>query len=212
MNPISVYDVTGATWKPNTSASVNPVPADQYLSSSAPDGSLVALSVNTKEMAGGLISTDCPFIAGPYFGLDVEWIETIEDLVHKPRNEMDLKITFGGGKQANGSCEWHATKKAWQLDPTGSSWVDTTFTAAPVIGFNRFSSRFWSDGTKWSCTKLSLNGVSFTPGSQFQNVPMISTNWSSGLHPQLQMECSGVPWFLRTIYQRVWVMASTTSF
>lgn len=215
MNPIFVYDVTSAQWTANTSASVNPVPSDQYLWQHASDGSLVALSVNTKEMAGGLISTDVsPIPAGAQnFGLDVDWLETAEDFPHKSRNEMDLKVTLVSGSakplpnQANGSLQWNATKGMWQLDPSGSTWADTGFTEAPVLGKNRMQSRFWSDGTKWSCTSLRVNGVAFVPGAQFQNQPMITTNWGAGLHPQLQTECQNVPWFLRTQYTRVLVSA-----
>lgn len=208
---IALNDALKAQWASHIAPDINPVPSDQYLFALTSAG-LQVVNVASKENAGGLVSCNCTADPGPHFGLDVDWIQSAEDLPHESRNEMDLKITFSGGKQADGSCQWNADRKQWQLDPTGKGWVDTGFTSAPVVGLNRFSSRFWSDGVHWSCLRLSLNGVSFTPVSMFQNLNMIPTNWQEGLHPQLQMECSNVPWFLRTTYQRVWVMASTTSF
>jgi len=206
---ITVYDATSDPWRANTGSTINPVAPTSYKSYTVKGGVVVLNDSGPgAEMGGGLISADYPNPGPGYFGLDVDWWETNEDLPHVGRRENDLKVTFSGGKQANGSCQWNATKKLWQLDPTGTAWVDTSFTNAPSVGSNTFQLRLQSDGSKWSVLGLSLNNQTFTPPTQFQNLPMISTNWSAGLHPQLQTECQNAPWFLRSIYTRVWVMAS----
>ena len=209
----TVFDQTKAIWTSHIAPDINPVPSDAYPCFNTSSG-LVTLNQASKEMAGGLVSCgDCPIIVGSqYFGLDVDWIETAEDMPHKSRNEMDLKITLAGGRQANGSLQWNATKKMWQLDPTGSAWVDSGYTSSPVIGLNTMRSRFWTDGSKWSVLSLQLNGdAPFVPGLQFKGIPMINTTWGQGLHPQLQTEAQNVPWFLRTTYTRVWVLSSASA-
>ena len=217
MAPITVYDATADTWQPKIAPDINPVPSDSYECYNTPSG-LVAVNAASKENAGGLVSISYPLPSGAqFFGLDVDWNETAEDLPRKARNEMDLKVTLFSGasaaipNQANGSLQWNATRKTWQLDPNGTGWVDSGYTEPPVVGKNSMALRLWSDGKHWSVTGLQLNGgPAFVPGAAFQNLPMITTNWSAGLHPQLQTEAQGTPWFLRSIYTCVLVMASAT--
>jgi hypothetical protein len=216
--PITLYDATGYQWTPRIAEDVNPVLAKQYLVYNIASGLLV-LNDADQENAGGLVSADCPLPPSTiYFGLDVAWTATADDLPHTARNEMDLKITTADGSakalpnQANGSCQWNATTKTWELDPTGTGWVDSGFAQAPVVGANLFQSRFWTDGEKWTVTGLRLNGGEvFVAGEEFQDVGMVTSNWTVGLHPQLQLEAQDVPFFLRCLYSRVWVMAGSAA-
>lgn len=206
----TLYNAIPSTWKANTSSSVNPVPADAYVSFVDSSGRLNVINQASKELAGGLVSTDIALPAGAtYFGLDVVFDLSADDLAHYARGENDLKVTYAGGAQANGSCEWNASTGQWQLDPTGAGWVNTGFTQAPIAGRNELQLRITYSGT-WSVTGIRFNGTTFTPGPQFQNLAPIKTNWAAGLHPQLQMEAQQVPWYLRETYERVRVLSSSS--
>lgn len=221
MNKSTVYDdCQKDIWTPKIAPDINPTAADDYKVYNTSTG-LVVLNSSQKEMGGGLVSNNYPVPPGTqFFGMDVSYIISSADLPHLGRNEMDLKITLASGSatpipnQANGSAQQNASKNwMWQLDPTGKTWVDSGYTPGPpkpdVVNLMQF--RFWSDGTKWSVTGLCANGgTPFVPGAQFQNLPMITTNWMTGLHPQLQMEVLNAPWFLRQTYTRVKIMSSDT--
>lgn len=206
----ALYNAIPSTWKANTSSSVNPVPADAFVSLVDSSGRLNVINQASKELAGGLVSTDIALPAGAtYFGLDVVFDLSADDLAHYARGENDLKVTYAGGAQANGSCEWNASTGQWQLDPTGAGWVNTGFTQAPIAGRNELQLRIAYVAGKWSVTGIRVNGTAFTPGAQFQNLAPIATNWAAGLHPQLQTEVQQVPWYLREIYERVRVLSSS---
>jgi len=209
MSTLTIYDVTANQWQSNTGPDVNPIPADQYLPLTTASG-LQVLCAASKEMAGGLVSTTAPIPPGDqFFGLDVAWIETSDSLAHTARTELDLKITFPGGAQANGSLQYNYTKGEWQLDPDGKGWQGTGYTDAPGLGYNLMQSRWKFDGKIWSCLALCLNGKNvFTPPAQFQNLPLIMTKWAAGLHAQLQKEAQNTPWFLLTLYVAVKISAS----
>lgn len=208
---LTVYEAINSTWKSNTSASVNSVPSDAYVSFLDSSHRLNVVNQASKEMSGGLVSTDLAVPVGArYFELDVVFDLAVDDLAHYARGENDLKVTFAGGAQANGSCQWNASTGQWQLDPTGKGWVNTGYTRAPVAGRNELQVQLTFDGSRWTMTGLRMNQDPnpFVPGIAFQNLPAITTNWSAGLHPQLQTEVTGVPWYLREIYERVRVLAS----
>src|SRR5215831_8332888 len=144
--------------------------------------------------------------------MDITYQVESLDLPHLGRNEMDLKITVIDGSggalpnQANGSAQQNASENwMWQLDPTGTAWVDTGFNPGPPRTdiLNQMGFRYFTDGTKWSVTGMNFNGTTFTPGNQFQNLTMITTNWATGLHPQLQMEVMSAPWHLRQTYTKI---------
>lgn len=208
---ITVNEVIGAAWKVNTGASINSIASDAYVSFVDTQGRLNVINQASKEMAGGLISTDLTLPPGTrYFALDVVFDLSGDDLAHYARGENDLKVTFPGGAQANGSCQWNASTGQWQLDPTGTAWVNSGYSQPPVVGRNELQLRLFFDGLHWTVTGLRVNQDPnpFTPGVTFQNLPSIATNWTTGLHPQLQTEVTGVPWYLREIYERVRVMSS----
>lgn len=219
MSTITIYDNCQAgAWTSRIAPDVNPVPADQYLSYVTASG-LVVLNASSQENGGGLVSSNFTVPANTkYFGMDITYLISSADFPHLSRNEMDLKITVVSGSttplpnQANGSAQQNASRNwMWQLDPTGTGWVDSGYDPGPpkIDVQNLMQFRFWTDGTHWSVTGLSANGdTPFVPGSQFQNIGMIITNWGTGLHPQLQMECQATPWFLRQTYTRVRIMAS----
>jgi hypothetical protein len=218
MAVINLYDATQAVWNSHIAPDINKVPSVQFKALNTADGLLV-LNEADQELAGGLVSADFALPPGcQYFGMDTEWIESADDHPHIGRHEMDLKVTLVSGSakalpnQANLSLEWNDDTKQWQLDPTGKVWANTGYANAPVIGRNVMKLRGWSDGVHWSCTGLQLNGgTPFVPGAAFQNLPLITTNWQTGLHPQLQSECIGAPYFLRILYPRVLVMASASA-
>jgi len=218
----TVYEfVKSSSWKSNTSASVNSVASDAFLSFTDPStGNLVVINQGSKEMAGGLVSDQAPLPAdytAKYFEAVFTFQISADDMPHLARHETDLKITLKSApsgttlaNQANGSCQWNADKRLWQLDPTGKVWVDTGYTTPPIVGTNTLRIQFWTDGLKWSVTGISLNGERpFVPDpAVFANVPMITTNWGAGLHPQLQTELKGAPWYLREQYTHVIVITS----
>jgi hypothetical protein len=213
MGMLVQWDVTRNSWASRTDTSVNPLASDEYKYCISPKGELVVLNGVSKNMQGGLISCNVPFptfFKPTFFGFDVFWNETAEDLPYKPRNEMDLKITTpdAGGPQANGSCQWNKDAKCWDLDPTGKTWVHTSFNKEPVVGPNHFGIRVAFDGKVWSVTAINLNGIIHNPDpSKFANLPALQSGWGNGLHPQLQTEALA-PFFLRTIYTEVLVSAS----
>jgi hypothetical protein len=214
MNRLFVYDHCEQDhWAVRIAPDINPVPADAYKPYVTPAG-LVVLNDSSREMGGGLVAVDYSLVPGRYFGMDVEYCVSAADLPHLGRNEMDLKFTLASANgtpipnQGNGSAQHNASRNwVWQLDPTGAGpWVDSGYAPGPPKPdtINAMQFRYWSDGKRWSVTGLRQNwGDPFTPGAQFQNLPMVSTTWGAGLHPQLQMEVLNAPWFLRQTYSRL---------
>ena len=197
------------TWISNAGPSINPVDSDSYKPYNTPGGLWVVNTAN-KEMGGALVSRSYAYVPGmTHFGMDITYFVSSLDMPHLARNEMDLKITVKPGtsaNQANGSVQQNASRNwMWQLDPTGQTWVDSGFEAGPPIPdqLNTVKFRFWSDGTRWSVLGINFNGREFIPGSKFQYLPMITTNWSPGLHPQLQTEVQNAPWSLRQRYSKI---------
>jgi hypothetical protein len=219
---LAVYEFAqDAGWKSNTSSSVNPIPSDAFVSfADKVTGNLTVVNQYSKEMAGGLVSTNAAMpssFTAKYFEAIYQFTISADDLGHLARHETDLKITLRSApsgatlaNQANGSLQWNDDKKLWQLDPTGKTWVDTGYKTPPIAGTNTLKVQFWTDGSKWSVTGLSLNGEkAFVPDpAVFANLPLIVTNWGAGLHPQLQTEGKGAPWYLREQYTHVIVIAS----
>ena len=221
MNSVILYDdCQRDVWHTRIAQDINPVPADQYLPYVCSDG-LWVLNASGIEWGGGLVSNDYPLPPSTqFFGMNVQFLISSYDLPHLGRNEMDLKITLKSGSakpipnQANGSTQQNASKDwMWQLDPDGKGWVDSGYAPGPPKPdvLNSMQFRFWSDGNKWSVTGLKMNDdTPFIPGSKFQNLPMITTNWTAGLHPQLQMEVMNAPWFLRQQYKKIQILSSQT--
>jgi len=217
VNLILYDDCQKDQWHSNYGPSINSVEPDNYLSYNTAEG-LYIINAASKEMAGGLISNDYPFPQNcTYFGMDIMYKISEYDFPHLARNEMDLKITVKSGasgaikNQANGSAQQNFSKNGmWQFDPTGTGWVDTGFDPGlpSMYSENIMQFRYFTDGETWSVTGLNFNGETFTPGKTFQNLPMISTNWGAGLHPQLQTEVQGAPWFLRQNYTKIRILAS----
>ena len=207
---LTIFDTLGDPWKSNVGPTINPVPSDAFTATQDPvTGNLVVINQASKEMAGGLVSANYSVPVGArHFGLDTVFNVSQDDRPHLARHENDLKVTFQGGAQANGSCQWNDDKQIWQLDPSGSTWVDSGCKTPLVTGRNKMQLRLWFDGAHWSVTGLSINDTPFTPGASFQNLPAISSGWGAGLHPQLQTECRKTPWFLRESFERVRVIAS----
>jgi hypothetical protein len=216
MSTTVIYDLAAAQWKSNIGPSINAVESDAFFAQQdSATGNLVVINEASKELAGGLVSDDLALPpATTFFGLDVIAEISADDLPHLARWENDLKVTFPGGLQANGSLEWNSSKGQWQLDPTGSAWVSTGYANAPVVGLNALQMRSEFTGSLWSVTGLRFNGDVFTPGAAFQNLPPIDTAktnpqpWGAGLLAQLQSEAEKVPWILRPEYSRVRVIAS----
>jgi hypothetical protein len=218
MGFLTIYRAELDTFSSKISSDVNASFSDSYKSYTTPQG-IVVLNDASKEFGGGLVSNNYAVPAGAkFFGMDITYNISADDLVHLARNEMDLKITLTSGSatpipnQANGSAQQNFSEGGmWQLDPTGKTWVDSGYNPGlPTPGVNRMQFRFWTDGTKWSVTGLRANGgTPFTPDpAKFANIPMITTNWGPGLHPQLQTEVFKAPWFLRQMYSQVWILAS----
>lgn len=216
--PLIMWETIGDNWKSNIGPSINPIPSTAFTAGIDPATDMLLVTNQAdKDMAGGLVSEQIPLPQGyslKYFGLDVIFWLTAENLAQFARGENDLKITFPGGAQANVSTEWNDDTKSWQLDPTGKKWVNANYPVPPRVGRNKWQVRAYFTGTVWGVTGLWFNqsGDSpFTPDPNvFTNLPAISTNWAAGLHPQLQTECRKAPFFLREEYERVRVLASDT--
>lgn len=220
MATYSIYDRTRDAWGGHVEKDINSVESANYLALVDDAGELVAVNEALEKFAGGLISpaVDTEILpAHRYFGLDVRFEMSAEDLADMARGEFDEKITWTSGSstplpnQANISTQINASEGYMvQLDPTGSAWVDSGFTAKPLADApNLYQVRSWTDGTKWSVTGLRFNGgTPFTPGAQFQGLPMITTNWGKGRHPQLQTEAFSAPSFLRVKYLSVRLLAA----
>jgi len=206
-----VFEAAGDAWKSNIGPTINSIPSDAFLAQLDSDGKLEVINQASKEMAGGLVSENLAVPAGAkFFGLDVVFDVSDEDRPHLARCENDLKVTFAGGAQANFSTQWNDDKQMWQLDPTGTSWVDSGYTKPVIAGRNKWQVRGSFDGVKWSVTGIAFNNdTPFTPDPlKFANIPAIASSWGSGLHPQLQTEARKAPWFLREAYLSVRVIAS----
>ena len=213
MSILTVYDTVGDAWKSNIGPSINSVPSDAFFAQQdAITGNLVVINQASKEMAGGLISANYPVPVGTkFFGLDTFFSISAEDRPHMARHENDLKVTFQGGAQANGSCQWNDDRKIWQLGANdGSGWVDTGYSQPLVAGRNKMQLRMAFDGAHWSFTGLRVNDdpSPFVPGASFQNLSANASGWGAGLHPQLQTEVRKAPWYLRESFERVRVLAS----
>lgn len=222
-----IYDHLEADpWLGNNSSQVNPVPFD-YMSggmvTTGPmKGALIFTGSYSKNLAGGLLSQDIPLpvIAGKklqYIGLNVKQYVPIYPNPVMGRNEMDLKWTLVSGaagaiqNQANPSSQINADTNDWNLDPTGKVWVPTGYIVKnnPPGQSNVYQLRASSNGTTWGVDGLqSNNDPTFIPGAAFKGLPLISTTWTAGLHPQLQWEGLNPPFSATMYYQRVMVMIS----
>lgn len=214
-------------WKTNNTTAVNPIPFD-YLpqptlvgpSGNMP-GSMLFMASYSQNLAGGLISYDISFPPKGctrnfwYAAFNVkQWIPPYPSGTFR-RNELDLKWTIGAANtpnQANGSTEINLDTGEWRGDPTGNAWLGTGyFPKTFVLGQNNvFQIRLSTDGaTIWSLTGLQCNDEApYTPGAAFQNIPLITTNWTKGLHPQLQWEGGNAPFAATVYYPRVQVITS----
>lgn len=215
MSVIVLYETAGDAWKTNIGPSINSIPSDAFVAFQDAAGNLNVINQASKEMAGGLVSDNVDVPAGTkYFGLDVVIGISAEDLPHLARCENDLKVTFPGGAQANGSCQWNADRQIWQLGANdGSGWVDTSYAKPLQVGRNKLQLRLAFDGKVWSFTGIRVNDDAngFVPDpAKFANLPANATNWGPGLHPQLQTEVKKAPWFLREQYEKVRVLASSS--
>jgi hypothetical protein len=213
MSVTTIYDTTGDVWKSNIGPTINSIPSDAFSAQQDASGNLAVINQASKEMAGGVVSENLPVPAGTkYFGLDVVIDLSADDFPHLARCENDLKVTFPGGAQANGSCQWNADRKIWQLGANdGSGWVDTGYAKPLIVGRNELQLRLAFDGKVWSFTGIRVNddASGFVPDpAKFANQAANASGWGAGLHPQLQSEARKAPWFLREIYERVRVIAS----
>lgn len=213
MPVLTIYETTGDTWRSNIGPSINSVPSDAFFAQQdAVTGNLEVINQASKEMAGGVVSENLPVPVGArYFGMDILLDLSVEDRPHLARCENDLKVTFTGGAQANGSCQWNDDRKIWQLGANdGSGWVDTAYAQPLIVGRNKVQLRLQFDGAKWGFTGLRVNDdpTPFIPGASFQNLTANASGWSSGLHPQLQTEVRKAPWYLRESFERIRVLAS----
>jgi len=210
-------------WKPNNTTQVNPVPLDQnpipqYITSGAMAGSLAFTSVYSKEMAGGLLSTDYPLEVPStrkitHFGLNFRQFIPGVCFAKVARNELDGKFTLTSGanmtqppnNQMNGSTQLKPKGDgsfSWQIDPDGKGWVDSGYVVSSVQPdtWNVLQTR-WAclDGTNWSCEGLKCNQEgAFKPAGLW---PLIPAAWTAGCHPQIQYECAGAPDVLTVYYQ-----------
>jgi hypothetical protein len=224
-----VYDhlERDATWTVNNTIQVNPIPFDNpvppptLITSGPLAGALAFKATYSKNMAGGLISTGlawppvgCAGRSLQYTALNIRSFIPAYPAGTIMRKEMDYKLTFAGGLQANVSTQINKQpgNGQWQLDPTGKAWANTGYvpTTDGTGQSDLFQIRAWSDGlTVWSVIGLQCNNeFPFTPGAAFQNVPLIVTNWAESLRPQLQWEGANAPFTAETDYQRVQVIIS----
>lgn len=224
------YDkLQNGAWTPRNDTSVNPVPLDSMpvpaLVSSGPrTGSLSFTGTYSKEQAGGLLSQDLPILlsTAQFSALNVKLVPYSVFFQQFSRIENDWKWTVKSptsssspiANQANGSGQLKPVgpgQWSWQLDPTGQAWVDSGYivkSLAPDVP-NVLQMRMFCDGTKWGIAGLQLNNEpAFTPGPAFQNLPLIVTNWTAGLHPQLQWEGINAPATLVMYYDNIQVVAS----
>lgn len=213
MSVTTIYETVGDAWKTNIGPSINSIPSDAFVAFQDAAGNLQVVNQASKEMAGGLISDNVAIPAGTkFFGFDVVITLSAEDLPHLARCENDMKITFPGGAQANGSSQWNADRQIWQLGANdGSGWVDTGYTKPLQVGRNTLQLRLAFDGKVWSFTGIRVNGDGdgYVPDpSKFANLKANQTTWQPGLHPQLQTEVKKAPWFLREQYEKARVLAS----
>jgi hypothetical protein len=219
-------------WHPRSDLSVNPRPFDSMTGIYDPtSGALVFTGRYSQEMAGGLLSVDIPAsqYANPtrkfaYSAFNVKQFIPAAPKQPVQRNELDLKETLFApplgsldangkptiGNQANVSTQQRPDTGAWQLDPDGKGWVNSGYVpkTAQEGKINVFQIRAWAD-TKWSVTGLQCNAeTAFVPGPNFQNLPLIATTWTAGLHPQLQWEGALAPFAASVYYYRVQIQIS----
>lgn len=215
MPVLTIYETTGDQWKSNIGPSINSISSDAFFAQQdTVTGNLEVINEASKEMAGGLVSDNLPLPAGTkFFGLDIIVDLSAEDFPHLARFENDLKVTFPGGAQANGSCQWNPDKGIWQFGANdGSGWLDTGFTQAIAVGRTKVQLRIQMDGARWGFTGLRVNdGTPFVPAASFQNLVANASGWSAGLHPQIQTESRKEPWILRESYERIRILASDTA-
>jgi hypothetical protein len=222
-----VYDhlERDATWKVNNTIQVNPIPFDDpvpppsLITSGPLAGALAFKATYSKNMAGALISTGLPWPpigaqgrSFQYTALNVRMFIPAYPAGTIMRKELDYKLTFASGLQANVSTQINKSNGQWQLDPTGKTWANTGYvpTTDGTGKSDMFQIRAWSDSlTVWSVLGLQCNNeFPFTPGAQFQNVPLIQTNWAESLRPQLQWEGANAPFTAEIDYQHVQVVVS----
>lgn len=200
--------------------SINPVLADSIdwvvVGGGAYKGALDVIIKSTPELGGALISpqTDVPLPTSfkpLFFGMNRRYeIMTGESV---GRDEFDVKWTLPGGLQLNGSNQinWDPAKGGmWQVDPTGSAWVDSGFKIGQLRGPDETMARWSTDGQKiWNIDALRSNDTTFTdlPAS-CKNIPLIKTSWGQGGHLQIQGEVENCPAFLHLRYFNVQLIIS----
>lgn len=224
-----------AAWHVNNTTQVNPIPFDYLpqptLVTSGPQaGSMLFMASYSQNLAGGLIGTDIPFPPAGCSGRRFNYaaMRVKQFIPAYPagtilRNENDFKWTIlpptnpNTPNQANLSTEI-SDAYGWRLDPSGKAWVSTGyFPSSLVYGqVNAFQITASTDGsTVWSVTGLKCNSEpTFIPTTDpsgkisFVNIPLITTNWSAGLHPQLQWEGGNAPFCATVYYGNVQIVTS----
>ena len=194
------------TWIMQGGANVNPVPADAFISSLLADGTLKVTNVSSKAFGGALVTNKRPMqtqagASMPFVGMDMDVYVSSYDLANLARLEIDLKCVAKAAPNAatpipntaNFSAQWNLDAKngQWQLDPSGTTWVDSGFkpTLAPDT-WTTLKFRFWMSAAagKWSILSVDWGGVLFVAPSQFQNIPLLPSNWNAVAAIQLQTE------------------------
>lgn len=202
MPTISDDDLQKQPWTTNISADVNSVPAEGFRAMLTISGALKVSNVGP-QMGGGLVSCHRPFYGAlgvtpmPYIQVQADRYFADYELPNVGRDEFDLKSVSKSGSmtqcanQANFSTQWNRSNGQWQLDPTGKVWVDTGF--KPTTEANAWFTTKYKlimdtiKGT-WGVLSVDWDNQHFDCPSQFQNIPLLTTNWGVSSSLQCQTE------------------------
>jgi hypothetical protein len=218
-------DLQNQTWGTNISAGVNSVLAEGFRAMNTPSGALKVSNVGP-EMGGGLVSCHRPYYGmlgttpTPYIQVQADRYFADYELPNVGRDEFDLKCVFKSGSAApcantaNFSTQWNRSSGQWQLDPTGKIWVDTGFkptTEANAWFTTKYNFKLDVAKGAWGVLSVDWDNQHFDAPAQFQNLPLIVSNWgiSSSLQAQTEVMLAGA---VTVLYHHISITSSDQPF
>lgn len=198
MNSFSFRNMESRVWTIESGPNIAPVPADLYIPTVNPDGSLRVTNYSSK--AGGAALVTCkpiiptiPGITWTNAGLDMELFISSIDMQNMGRFELDSKLCLQVAPDANtpirnvvnGSSQLNYSKGgAFQIDGDPPGWFTPVPTFTPVIPTDTwfpvsFRYSYGAPGSTFSFLSASYAGQLYNVPAIDQNVPQQSTNWQA---------------------------------
>lgn len=184
-------------WIVQTGPLINDPPPTSFNIEQTTDA--LELYISGPKNSGALATLKLPIdLTRPYVGLDLE-VYLDEIAVRLIRClEMDVKGAHSG-RIFNWSTQ--NNQGQMQMDPASRKWTNIGFSQPLVVGWNKYSFRYWADFKNFIYAYLSVNG--FNPSTDYQGLTCPSDTWADVMAIQLQLCINQVPGAFRARYRNI---------